>query len=121
MKEKGTPLHDAVVVGEEKVNDSDCWVVELHANTDDVSYQSMKTWVDKLKFIPLKEERFAKSGKLLKRTELFDIKKIDNRWYPTRIVFKDMLKKGKGTEFVIDEIEFDTDIPDHVFTKASLR
>jgi hypothetical protein len=37
------------------------------------------------------------------------------------MVFKDMLKKGEGTEFIIDEIIFDTEIPEHIFTKASLR
>ena len=34
--------------------------------------------------------------------------------------YKDMLKDGKGTDYVIKEIEFDTDIPAHIFTKASL-
>ena len=80
-----------------------------------------KMWVDKVRFIPLKEELYAKSGKLLKRMELKDIKKLDNRWYPTKMVFKDMLKKGDGTEFLIEEIEFDKEIPEHIFTKASLR
>jgi len=32
-----------------------------------------------------------------------------------------MLKKGKGTEFVIQDIKFDQDIPKHIFTKAALR
>ena len=113
--------YDAVVIGEEEVNGGDCWIVELHANSEDVAYQNMKTWVDKSKYIPMKEERYAKSGKLLKKTELFDVKQIDGRWYPTRIVFKDMLKKGNGTEFIIDDIDFDADIPEHLFTKASLR
>lgn len=113
--------YDAVVVGEEMINDVDCWIMELKASTEDVAYQSMKTWVDKRRYIPLKEERYAKSGKLLKKTELFDVKQIDGRWFPTRIVFKDMLKSGEGTEFVIDDIEFDTEIPEHLFTKASLR
>jgi len=53
--------------------------------------------------------------------ELYDITKIDNRWYPKKIVFKDMLKKGDGTEFIIDEIEFDKEIPEYLFTKAALR
>ena len=32
-----------------------------------------------------------------------------------------MLKKGDGTEFIIDEIEFDKEIPEYLFTKAALR
>ncbi|MQY78721.1 MAG: outer membrane lipoprotein-sorting protein, partial [Bacteroidetes bacterium] len=113
--------YDAGVIGSEIVDERDCWIVELQAKTAEVNYQIRKVWVDKVRYIPLKEELFAKSGKLLKRMELFDIIKIDNRWYPKKIVFKDMLKKGDGTEFIIDEIEFDKEIPEYLFTKAALR
>jgi outer membrane lipoprotein-sorting protein len=113
--------YDAAVIGNEVIDERDCFIVELQAKTAEVNYQMRKLWVDKDRFIPLKEELYAKSGKLLKRMELKDIKQIDNRWYPTRMVFKDMLKKGDGTEFIIEEIEFDKEIPEHIFTKASLR
>jgi len=113
--------YDAGVIGSEIVDERDCWIVELQAKTAEVNYQIRKIWVDKVRYIPLKEELYAKSGKLLKRMELFDITKIDNRWYPKKIVFKDMLKKGLGTEFIIDEIEFDKEIPEYLFTKAALR
>ncbi len=113
--------YDAVVIGEETLRDVDCWIVELNANSEDVTYQIRKIWMDKEKYIPLKEELYAKSGKLLKKTELYDFKRVKSRWFPGRMTFKDMLKKGDGTEFIIETIEFDTDIPDHIFTKASLR
>jgi len=32
-----------------------------------------------------------------------------------------MLKKGDGTEFIIDEILFDHVIDDYIFTKAALK
>ena len=113
--------YDAGVIGSEIYNERDCWIVELQAKTADVNYQVRKVWVDKVRYIPLKEELYAKSGKLLKKTELSDITKIGNRWYPKKIVFKDMLKKGDGTEFILEEIEFDKEIPEHLFTKAALR
>jgi len=103
------------------INEQNCWVLELQAKTSNVSYQIRKIWVDKDRYIPLKEELYAKSGKLLKMTELFDIQKLGNRWFPKRIVFKDMLKMGEGTEFIVESIQFDQEIPEHVFTKASLR
>ena len=52
---------------------------------------------------------------------LKDIKKIQGRWYPGKIVFKDMLKKGDGTEFIVDEIEFNIEVPEHHLSKAALR
>ena len=113
--------YNAAVIGSETIDERDCWIVELQAETDEVSYQLRKVWVDKVRYIPLKEELYAKSGQLLKRLELKDITRIDNRWYPKRMIFKDMLKKGDGTEFVIVDIEFDKDIPDYIFSKAALK
>jgi outer membrane lipoprotein-sorting protein len=116
-----TNKYDAVVIGSETYDDTDCWIVEMHAKTEDVAYQMRKLWVDKQRYIPLKEELYAKSGKMLKKTELTDITRHGSRWYPGKITFKDMLKKGAGTEFIVDEIRFDVEIPDHVLTKAALR
>jgi outer membrane lipoprotein-sorting protein len=113
--------YDAGVIGSEIINDRDCWIVELQAKTAEVNYQIRKVWVDKVRFIPLKEELYAKSGKLLKRMELLDITKMGNRWYPRKIVFKDMLKTGDGTEFIIDDIKFNPQIPEYIFSKASLK
>ncbi len=119
--EEFTKKYDAVVTGSELIDGLDCWVIEMHARSEDVDYELRKEWVEKKHYIPMKEELYAKSGKLLKRTELSEIKQFGSRWFPTKIVFKDMLKQGDGTEFIIDEIVFDTDIPEHIFSKASLR
>lgn len=116
-----TSKYDAVVVGSENYNDRDCWIVEMHAKVDDVAYQMRKLWVDDERYIPLKEELYAKSGKLLKKTELSEIKRMGSRWYPGKITFKDVLKKGAGTEFIVDEIRFNVDIPAHLLSKAALR
>jgi len=113
--------YTAEVIGEESLRDVKCWIVKLNARTEDVTYQVRKIWVDQEKYIPLKEELYAKSGKLLKKTELYDFKRIQGRWFPMRMVFKDMLKNGEGTEFIIESIEFNADIPEYIFTKASLR
>lgn len=113
--------YDAVVLGSETVNEADCWIVEMHATTSDVAYQTRKIWVDKARYIPIKEELYAKSGTLLKKTEMSDIRLIGKRWYPNKIVFKDMLKKGDGTEFIIDLIEFNVDVPEYLLSKAALR
>lgn len=113
--------YDAVVTGEENVDERDCWIVDLTATNQDAAYHFRKMWVDKERNIPLKEELMAKSGKLLKRMELKDITKTDGRWYPRRFIFKDMLKSGDGTEFLVESIEFDIPIPETLFSKAVLR
>ncbi|MCK4559392.1 MAG: outer membrane lipoprotein-sorting protein [Calditrichia bacterium] len=113
--------YDAVVVGTDTIDNRLCWLIELLANTKDIAYEMRKIWVDQKRFIPLRQELYAKSGKLLKRMELSDVVEIENRWYPKHMLFKDMLKEGEGTEFIIEDIEFDVDIPDYRFSKAALR
>jgi hypothetical protein len=43
------------------------------------------------------------------------------RWFPQTFIYKDVLKEGRGTEFHIEDIVFDQPIPDHIFSKASLK
>lgn len=118
---KLTEMYDAKVIGEETIDDRKTWVLQLNAKVDDATYDSRKVWVDIERYVPLREELFAKSGQLLKRTELKDVKKIDGRWYPTKMNYKDMLKDGKGTDFIVLEIEFDVEIPAYIFSKGALK
>ena len=113
--------YDCTVIAEEVLHQRPVLVVELIAKRNDVAYARRKVWVDSERWIVLKEERFARSGKLLKTTEITEVFKIQGRWYPRHMIFKDVLKKGKGTEFIIDSIKFDQDIPEYLFTKAALR
>ena len=113
--------YKAAVTGTETIDGRPCWIVELTATTPAIAYQSRKLWTDRERNVPLKQELFAKSGKLLKRLELKDVAQIEGRWFPKRMIFKDMLKKGKGTEFIIETIQFNQEIPRHIFSKAALR
>lgn len=119
--QKLTNTYSAAVTGSEIIDGRLCWVLELTAKTSDVAYHKRKQWVDQERFIPLKEELYAKSGKLLKKAELKNVIRQQGRWFPKTIIFKDVLKTGDGTEFIIDEIKFDQDIPDYIFSKAALK
>ena len=114
-------LYKATVVGEEEVGGRVCWVLDLVSRGEEIAYFRRKVWIEKERYVLMREERYAKSGKLLKTTEVKTVERQGGRWVPTLIVFKDALKEGRGTEFALESIEFDADIPDIVFTKASLR
>jgi len=114
-------LYNAEILAEEKFNERSCWVLNLEAKTTDIAYFSRKIWVDKERFLALKEERFAKSGTLLKILEVNKVKWMSNRWVPVEMLFKDQLKQGKGTEFIIESIQFNADVPNYIFTKAALK
>ena len=113
--------YNAEIMGSENFLAKDCWVIKLTAKVKDVAYYSRKIWVDKENMLALREDRFAKGGKLLKTAEIPEVFQINQRWYPKRMIFKDVLSKGKGTELIVDSIEFDVEIPKHIFSKASLR
>lgn len=114
-------MYDAVIIGEEEIDGRSTWILEMTAKVEDVSYVKRKTWIDQERFVPLKEELYAKSGQILKMTTLSNVNKVDGRWFPQKMIYKDMLKNGKGTEFEILSIQFNQKIPEYIFTKAVLK
>jgi len=118
---KLTEAYTSKYTGEEVVDGRKTFVLELTARLPDLAYQKRKMWIDAERYIPLKEELYAKSGQLLKRTTMSDVKQVQGRWFPMTIVFKDMLKEGMGTEFKMTSIKFNQDIPDYIFSKAALK
>ncbi len=119
-----TPLlerYKADVTAEETIDGRKCWVVTLTAIKPDVTYFTQKMWVDQERYIPLKVDLFAKGGKLLKRTTMSDIKKVQGRWFPMSFVYKDMLKDGDGTKMTVQEVQLDGNIPENYFNKGNLK
>ncbi len=118
---KLTDIYNASITGNEEIEGRKVWLLELKAKVTDVAYASRKVWIDTERYIPVKEEFYAKSGQLLKRSTLSDVLKIQGRWFPTKIIFKDMLKQSDGTEFKITSVKFNQEIPEYIFTKAALK
>ena len=118
---KLTEIYKSEIKGNETLDGRNTVILEIIAKVDDAAYYSQKIWVDAERFVPLKQEMFAKSGQLLKRTTLSDVKQIQGRWFPMTIVYKDVLKEGEGTEFRMTSVKFDQKIPDYIFTKAALK
>ena len=115
-------LYEATLEGSVEIDGRSHWIMLLEAKVKGLSYPKRRAWIDKEYLLPTKEELYAKSGKLLKTSTMDGIKKVQGRWFPSRFIYKDELKRNsKGTEWIIDEIAFDIDIPESRFSKASLR
>ena len=115
-------LYEATLEGSVEIDGRDHWIMLLEAKAKGLSYPMRRAWIDKEYLLPMKEELYAKSGKLLKTSTMDGIKKVQDRWFPSRFIYKDKLKRNsKGTEWLIDEIEFNKDIPESRFSKALLR
>ena len=114
-------IYEPLIAGEEELDGRPVWILELSARVSDAAYPRQKLWVDRERFVPLRQELYARSGKLLKTALLSDLQRVGGRWYPMQVLYKDMLKQGKGTEFRTIQIAFDQAIPEWIFTKAALK
>ncbi len=120
--DKLTELYKFELIGEEKIEGRNCYVLEgIAIEGKKVSYYRRKSWVDKERFVGLKEELYAKSGRLLKAMKVNKVEEIEGRWYPMESVMEDKLRKGSRTEFVIKSIEFNPKIPAGTFTLENLK
>jgi len=115
-------MYEAKLDGSVELNGRNHWIMVLQAKIKGLAYPKRKAWIDKEYLLPMKEELYAKSGKLLKTSTMSDVKKIQGRWFPSRFNFKDELKRNStGTDWIIEDIMFDIDIPKSRFSKALLR
>lgn len=113
--------YSAKVTGEEMIDGRKCWVVTLTAIQPEVNYYTQKMWIDQERYVPLRSDSFSKSAKLLKRVSFGNITKIQGRWFPKYMIYKDMLKEGAGTKLTIEDIQLDVNIPGSIFNKGNLK
>ena len=113
--------YEPKIVGEEVIKERECYILQLTAILHDVTYYMRKIWVDKERFIVLKSELYAKSGKLLKLMTVLKVEKYKDRFYPIHVVMENKLRKNTKTEMVTSEIKFDFDIPEELFSIRNLN
>ncbi|HHU91583.1 MAG TPA: outer membrane lipoprotein-sorting protein [Halanaerobiaceae bacterium] len=115
-------LYEFEIISEEEIDGRPCYVLEgLAREGKEVSYYKRKIWIDKERFVGLKEELYARSGRLLKELNVLQVEEIEGRWYPLRSVMEDKLRKDTSTEVILKAIEFNPLIPEGTFTLENLR
>ena len=78
-------------------------------------------WIDDAYRTPTKQELYALSGMLLKTWMMSDVKVIDGKNVPMKMVLSDALKEGSSTTIITEEISFDIDIEDQIFSRRWLE
>jgi len=120
--DKLTDLYDFKIIAEEEIDGRLCYVLEGVAREGvKVSYYRRVSWIDKERFIGLKEELYAQSGRLLKETKVNEVQEIEGRWIPIDSVMENKLRKDTYTGFKITKIDFNPEIPEETFSLQSLR
>jgi outer membrane lipoprotein-sorting protein len=113
--------YDIQLAGEEEYEGKQCFVVTLEANVKDAPYFRRKMWVDKNDYIAWKEQMFAKSGKLLKESNVLEVKEIDGKHFPVKVAMVNKLRKNSKTVFEMTGIEFDEPFDKNIFSLRYLK
>ena len=120
--DKLTDLYDFKIIKEEEIDGRPCYVLEGIAREGvKVSYYRRVSWIDKERFIGLKEELYAESGRILKETKVNEVQEIEGRWIPIDSVMENKLRKDTYTGFKITKIDFNPEIPEEIFSLQNLR
>ena len=118
---KLSAAYTAGFVAQEDLRGTDCCVLYLEAHDKTTTYQNRKLWVDVDKKIVLREELYAKGGKLLKDVEFLGYRPIGERLFPRKMIFRDLLKENTKTTYMFDKIKFDIKIPEKYFSQSILK
>jgi outer membrane lipoprotein-sorting protein len=112
--------YSASLKGREAVDGRDCYVVELSAKVPTAVYDRRELWVDSERFVGLRQEMYAKSGRLLKVSTTLEVAKLGERWYPSKIEFESKLRSNTKTVFSMSKIALDAPLDPRRFTMAAL-
>lgn len=108
------------VTGEETMDGRPCWILGMSATARDVQYETRKIWVDEERFVALRQEMYAKSGKLLKVSRVLEVRKIGDRWFPVKEEISDKLKQGSRTQFIMNDVRLDVPVSESLFSLRNL-
>lgn len=113
--------YNARIAGEEEMDGTACWVLDLSAKEPSAAYGRLKYWVRKGDYLPAKAEYYAFSGKHLKTMTYGRIKELGGRACPTYMVIESALREGYRTVLAILEADYVTPLGDNIFTRLYLE
>lgn len=113
--------YNAKLVGEEKIEGIDCYILELTAKTTEgVTYYRINYWLKKDNYLPIKAEFFALSGKKLKTALYKETKIFNGQERISKIVIYDAIKTNSYS--VMEYLDMkERELPDNYFNLGYLQ
>jgi hypothetical protein len=111
--------YEGKLLGEETTHGERCYVFELRAVNRNVTYDSIKYWISKVRLVGVKAEFYTISGKLFKTAEFKygNRVRIDEKTeipFISELVIRDAIQLDRITTLTYSNIKVET-IPDSVF------
>jgi outer membrane lipoprotein-sorting protein len=112
---------------QENLDGRECWVLDLKANKDSVTYQRTKIWISAENLVR-KMEDYSPSGQLLRTTFVPSYQKVGSKYVPVSMMIEDALKgrkigekmENERTQITIAKPSLQS-LPDSLFTEAYLE
>ena len=110
------------LLGSETEGEFDCYKIELlpHDNAAVVWGKIIK-WITKKHYLQVKSEYYDEDGYLVKTEYAFDIKMMDDREIPTRLVIQPAEEKGNQTIVIINSLKFNQPVPESFFSQQNMK
>jgi outer membrane lipoprotein-sorting protein len=104
------------LLGSERIEGRDHFVLELKARKRGAAYSLEKIWVDAERYVLRRAEYYALSGKLLKDMVVLEVKAVSGRFVMTRAIMRDRMKKDSSTELQLGRLRLDEPLPRDIFS-----
>jgi outer membrane lipoprotein-sorting protein len=85
-----------------------------------VVYSKMVFWVKPGTWVPVRQE-FYDDGEVVRTMRFTDMQEVNGRTIPMKLVVKPTDEDDERTEMVYEELEFDVDVDDQMFSRRGLR
>ncbi len=114
--------YNSKVVGTEKIAGNECWKIELDPKPDaPVVWGKIYYWVRKADYLPALQQYYDEKGNMVRYLTYSDIKDFHGKVLPSEWIMHNVAKKGHSTEIKIDDIHFDINIPNRIFSYEELE
>jgi len=112
--------YTAALVGSEAVDGMTCYVLDLKANSKEVTYAGIKYWVAEDGFRPMKAEYYAGTGTLLKTGTFDQYRPFKGRPLATRLTLADAIRKDRKSVMEFSDVLV-RDLPEKYFNKSYMK
>jgi hypothetical protein len=115
------PKYKYKYLRDEKLDDKDCFVIELYPQYEESGYTRQIFWVDKERYIPLKVEYYDRKDALLKTLEFKSYRQyLDQYWRADEMLMTNH-QTGKSTVLLSENFKFRTGLTDRDFDQNTLQ
>lgn len=111
------------IVGEEKLDGYDCYKIELIPLPQaPVVWNKVFLWISKEHDFGLRSEFYGKNDELVNLQIASDIKMMDGRLLPSKMIMEPVQKEGQQTILIIEKIKFnDPIINENMFSQQMMK